>query len=105
VAAGLPGLVVGPVWLLAVTLGDCFADDPCHRSWGWDFFVMVATLSSLGALLGFSIRALVNWLMRRVRDPADAGWPPFWAIAGLLAVAASLDWLIEPGITLLDVPG
>lgn len=91
-AAVLPGLVLGPVWLLAMTLGDCFDDDPCRRNQGWDTFVMFAILAGGGALLGLSVRALVNWLARRARDPAGAGWPPFWAIAGLLAVAALLDW-------------
>jgi len=94
-AAILPLLVLGPVWLLVTSLGSCAPEDPCVRNQGWAMPIMLATLGSLGALLGFSVRALVNWLVRRVRDPGGAGWPPLWAIAGLLAVAASLDWLID----------
>jgi hypothetical protein len=52
----------------------------------------------MAALLGFSVRALANWWAVRVRDPAHAGWPPLWAVAGLLAVAAGLDWLPGSGV-------
>jgi hypothetical protein len=93
-AAALPMVLLAPIWFLVTTLGNCAPEDACRRNQGWDTLVMLATLAALGALLGFSIRALVNWLVRRVRDPGGAGWPPFWAIAGLLAAAASLDWLI-----------
>ena len=94
-AAGvLPLALLGPLWLLVTSLGNCASDDPCHRGRGWEFLAMAATLIAVGALLGFSVRALVNWLVRRVRDPAGAGWPPIWAIAGLLAAAALLDRLI-----------
>lgn len=94
-AAILPLLVLAPVWFLVTSLGHCASEDPCQRNQGWDTLVMLATLGTLGALLGFSIRALVNWLVRRTRDPAGAGWPPLRAIAGLLAAAALLDWLIN----------
>jgi hypothetical protein len=92
--AALPLSLLGPVWLLINTLGDCASDDPCHRNQGWELLAMAATLAAIGALLGFSVRALVNWLVRRARDPAGRGWPPFWAIAGLLAAAALLGRLI-----------
>jgi hypothetical protein len=45
----------------------------------------------LAALLGFSVRAIINWSLQRRLDPLESGPAPVWAIvcvAGLMLAAA-----------------
>jgi hypothetical protein len=96
-AATLPFFLAAPPLMIVAGIGNCAGDAVCERGRNSLMLGQLAILLAMAAMLGFSVRALVNWWALRRRGPGAAPLPPLWAIAGLLAVAAMLDWLLGVG--------
>jgi hypothetical protein len=83
------------LFTLAITMGDCLPEHPCHENDGWLMAGGHAVIAALVALLAFSLRALINWWLLRRYDPAAAGRPPIWALlvaVPLLLLFARIAW-------------
>lgn len=93
-AAPIVVLVAGAPLIVVSVLGNCAGEEACGGAGrGWIFFGQLAALAALGALLGFSVRASVNWLALRRRDQRAAGPPPLWALVGALALGGLALWV------------
>lgn len=93
-AATLPFFLAAPPVLIISAIGNCASDPSCERGRPWLVAGQFAAIVAMAALLGFGVRALVNWWALRRCDPRGAGLPPLWAIMAVLAVAGAIAWLL-----------
>lgn len=89
-------LPLAGVWILAVSLGDCSLDHPCHRHDGLLLFAGTAMAALIATIFGLSVRAVVNWRRRRTVGDAEIGEPPVWAVVLILLLIAALGFLLTP---------
>ncbi len=70
----------------------CEPAPECLNSVNLMLLTHLAPILALAALLGFAIRALVNWWVERNGSQEGAKRPPVWAVAAVIVVGAVFVW-------------
>lgn len=99
----LAGLLAALAFLFVVSIpflfvwawsgAHCEPKPECQRFAGRAVLVELAVIIALAGLMGASVRALVDWAVRRRRAGGEAAAVPRWALACLIALALLMLWM------------